>query len=84
MVLFEWIWLSYGYVETALLALKYGVAAPLFPEVVNNLGKHILEVLERDGFVGIETVKFYPTDVESGAIEVARLRGGSAIAFLQS
>ena len=77
-------WLSDGYMKTALFALKDGKAAALFSEIIDNLGKHIFEVLERDGVAGIEAIEFHPADVEGGAIKVARLRGGGTVAFLQS
>ena len=66
-------WLSDGYVETALLALIDGIAAPLFSVIIYNLSKHILEVLELDGVAGVEAVEFHPTDIEGGAIKMARL-----------
>ena len=62
------------------LAFKDGITAPLAPEVLYNFGQDVLEVLERDDHAGVYAVKFHPTDVEGGAVQVAGVLGGGTVA----
>ena len=66
--------------QAARLTLKNGVAAPLLAEVLHDLGKNVLQVLERDDHRGVQAVELHPADVERGAIAVAGILGCGTVA----
>ena len=68
-------------VETALLALVDGVAAVCLPEIVNDFCKNIFQTLQRNAITVVKAVELRPTDIERGAIEVARLLRGGSVAL---
>ena len=69
--------------QAACLALKYRITPALSPEVLNDLGQNVFQILERDHHAGVKAVKFHPADVDRGAIAVAGVLGRGTVASAQ-
>ena len=63
--------LTSGNVEASLLDLELSVAEALPTLVIDDFGEQVFQVLERDDEVRVEVLEFNPTDIESGAEQVA-------------